>query len=94
MKRILPAKKITGTVTLPGDKSISHRAALLGAVSVDGITAHNFSDATGKAMPDGLDEIRASITASRIERFIKHTGTYEDSTRVNNDTKPNIEGEL
>ena len=44
MKRIHPAKKITGTVTLPGDKSISHRAALLGAVSVDGITAHNFSD--------------------------------------------------
>ncbi len=44
MKRIHPAKKITGTVNLPGDKSISHRAALLGAVSVDGITAHNFSD--------------------------------------------------
>lgn len=56
--------------------------------------AHNFSDAMGKAMPDGLDEIRASITASRIERFIKHTGTYEDSTRVIIDTKSNIEGEL
>ncbi len=44
MKRIPPAKKITGTVNLPGDKSISHRAALLGAVSVDGVTVHNFSD--------------------------------------------------
>ncbi len=44
MKRIQPAKKITGTVSLPGDKSISHRAALLGAVSSNGITVHNFSD--------------------------------------------------
>lgn len=44
MKRIHPAKKITGTISLPGDKSISHRAALLGAISSDEITVHNFSD--------------------------------------------------
>ena len=60
--------------------------ALQGAVKA----AHNFSNAMGKAIPNGLDEIRASITASRLERFINHTGTYEDSTRVINDTKSNI----
>ncbi|PKL01668.1 MAG: 3-phosphoshikimate 1-carboxyvinyltransferase, partial [Synergistetes bacterium HGW-Synergistetes-2] len=44
MKRIDPARKISGKVSLPGDKSISHRAALLGALSSEGVTVHNFSD--------------------------------------------------
>lgn len=44
MKQIHPAKRISGTVELPGDKSISHRAALLGAVSAEGVRVHNFSD--------------------------------------------------
>ena len=44
MKRVDPARKVSGRVALPGDKSISHRAALLGALSPDGITVHNFSD--------------------------------------------------
>lgn len=46
MKRIDPARKISGKVSLPGDKSISHRAALLGALSSEGVTVHNFSDGT------------------------------------------------
>ena len=41
---IHPAKRISGTVELPGDKSISHRAALLGAVSLEGVRVRNFSD--------------------------------------------------
>ena len=44
MKRIDPARKISGKVSLPGDKSISHRAALLWALSSEGVTVHNFSD--------------------------------------------------
>ena len=44
MKKIYGAKKISGTVEVPGDKSISHRAALLGAVSAKGVTVHNFAD--------------------------------------------------
>ena len=46
MKKIQPARKISGTVSLPGDKSISHRAALLGALSAEVVTVHNFSDGT------------------------------------------------
>jgi hypothetical protein len=30
--RVRPARRLAGTVTVPGDKSVSHRAALLGAV--------------------------------------------------------------
>ncbi len=44
MKRIEPAQRIHGKLSLPGDKSISHRAALLGAVCQEGITVRNFSD--------------------------------------------------
>ena len=31
---VSPARALAGTVTLPGDKSISHRALMLGALSV------------------------------------------------------------
>ena len=43
MKRIIkPARRIDGTVAVPGDKSIAHRAALLSILSSGPITAHNF----------------------------------------------------
>jgi 3-phosphoshikimate 1-carboxyvinyltransferase len=32
-RKVLPAKRITGSVTLPGDKSISHRYAMLAAIA-------------------------------------------------------------
>jgi 3-phosphoshikimate 1-carboxyvinyltransferase len=35
--RVRPVRRLTGTVEVPGDKSISHRAALLGALA-DGVT--------------------------------------------------------
>ena len=31
---VSPGRALAGTVTLPGDKSISHRALMLGALSV------------------------------------------------------------
>ena len=43
MKTIERMGKIAGTITLPGDKSISHRAAFLGALSREGVTVDNFS---------------------------------------------------
>ena len=41
--KISPARKIKGTVSLPGDKSISHRAALIAAVAAGTSTIKNFS---------------------------------------------------
>lgn len=40
--QILPAKRIHGEVRLPGDKSIGHRIALIGAISEGTTTAQNF----------------------------------------------------
>ena len=37
MMKITKAKKLTGELTVPGDKSISHRSVMLGALS-EGIT--------------------------------------------------------
>ena len=40
---ILPARGLAGTVRLPGDKSISHRYAMLGAIAEGTTTLENFS---------------------------------------------------
>src|SRR2546429_5756136 len=40
---IKPAVKINGTVFVPGDKSISHRLAMLGAIADGTTTIHNFA---------------------------------------------------
>src|SRR5215470_18835912 len=40
---IRPAKNVTGAVRLPGDKSISHRYAMLGAAAVGTTRLRNFS---------------------------------------------------
>lgn len=41
--RIAPAHALSGTIGLPGDKSISHRYAILAAVAEGVSTIHNFS---------------------------------------------------
>lgn len=40
--KILPAKGLRGSLSLPGDKSISHRAALLGAIARGDTVINNF----------------------------------------------------
>lgn len=46
MKLIVhPARKLRGAITLPGDKSISHRALILGAMGEGETVAHNWLNA-------------------------------------------------
>jgi 3-phosphoshikimate 1-carboxyvinyltransferase len=40
---VTPAKRVVGHIQLPGDKSISHRLALLGAISVGETSIENFA---------------------------------------------------
>ncbi len=42
-KKIKPAKRLTGSVRLPGDKSISHRYAMLAAIAEGPSEVHYFS---------------------------------------------------
>jgi 3-phosphoshikimate 1-carboxyvinyltransferase len=43
MQRISPATRISGEICLPGDKSISHRYAMLAAIAEGDSTIHNYS---------------------------------------------------
>lgn len=51
MKELSPAKRIGGTLTVPGDKSIAHRAALVSILADAPLTVKNF--------PDGADCARS-----------------------------------
>ena len=71
-RRIRPARNIVGTVRLPGDKSISHRYALLAAIADGRTTIRNFSSAADCASTVGClrelgVEIRAESGAVLIE---------------------------
>jgi len=56
-KRISPATAISGSLTLPGDKSISHRYAMIGAISEGDTRIHNYS--TGADCHSTLGCVRA-----------------------------------
>ncbi|MEN6334857.1 MAG: 3-phosphoshikimate 1-carboxyvinyltransferase, partial [Phycisphaerales bacterium] len=42
-ERIVPARALSGMVQLPGDKSISHRYAMLGAIAEGTTRIHNYA---------------------------------------------------
>src|SRR6266566_1439796 len=54
---IRPAKSVNGSVRLPGDKSISHRYAMLGAIAEGRTKLENFS--TGADCASTLGCLRA-----------------------------------
>jgi 3-phosphoshikimate 1-carboxyvinyltransferase len=43
VQKVFPANKMAGKITLPPDKSISHRSALFAAISSEKSTIHNYS---------------------------------------------------
>src|SRR5215213_2098896 len=60
--RLIPARQINGRLRLPGDKSISHRAALIAALSTGSSEISNFSTARDCASTIGcLRELGISI---------------------------------
>jgi 3-phosphoshikimate 1-carboxyvinyltransferase len=56
-KRIVPARSISGSITLPGDKSISHRYALISAIAEGSSRIRNYS--TGADCHSTLGCVRA-----------------------------------
>src|ERR1035437_10480520 len=56
-QRISPASAITGAITLPGDKSISHRYAMISAIADGESRIHNYS--TGADSHPTLGSVRA-----------------------------------
>jgi 3-phosphoshikimate 1-carboxyvinyltransferase len=68
--RVRPARRLAGTVTVPGDKSVSHRAALLGAVATGVTEIHG--------LLEGEDCLRtvAAVGALGVEVTRKAPGHY------------------
>jgi len=83
MKIIQPAQRITGEVSLPGDKSISHRAAFLGALSMDGIEVSNFSPgADCSSTLNCLEQIGCSVTREEGVVRVRRGEAFEDPQGV------------
>ncbi|MBK8465006.1 MAG: 3-phosphoshikimate 1-carboxyvinyltransferase [Chloracidobacterium sp.] len=73
--RIYPAKSLHGTVHLPGDKSISHRAALIAAMAVGDTRIENFSTAEDcQTTIKCLKELGVSITQIGNDVLVKGVG--------------------
>jgi 3-phosphoshikimate 1-carboxyvinyltransferase len=76
--RIEPAPSVRGRFRLPGDKSISHRAALFGALAEDPTRIHNYSSAADCAST--LECLRAlGVTLDRRGDEVTVDGRGPDS---------------
>ena len=75
--KIFPAKSLRGTVDLPGDKSISHRAAMLAAIAVGETRIKNFSTAEDcRTTVRCLEQLGVSFTLNDSELIVKGVGKY------------------
>jgi 3-phosphoshikimate 1-carboxyvinyltransferase len=70
-----PAKRLAGELTPPADKSISHRAALLAAMSAEPVRIANYLDAADtNATLRALASIGVAVDARPDEVLVRGTG--------------------
>ena len=73
--KIFPATRLRGTLQLPGDKSISHRAAMLAAIAVGETRIENFSSAEDcRTTLKCLEQLGVSISQNGTDVVIKGVG--------------------
>ena len=76
--RFAPAGRLRGELTPPADKSISHRAALLGAMAVEPVRVHNYLDAADtNATLQAIGALGALVEVRPDEVVIRGTGLRE-----------------
>jgi 3-phosphoshikimate 1-carboxyvinyltransferase len=76
--RFDPADRLRGEIVPPADKSISHRAALLGAMSAEPVRVHNYLDAADtNSMLDAVRALGAIVEVRPDELVIRGTGLRE-----------------
>jgi len=76
-QRFDPAGPLRGAVTPPPDKSISHRAALLGAMTADPVTIRNYlkSDDTESTL-NAIQSLGAGVEGREAELVIRGVGLH------------------
>lgn len=73
--KIQPADSLNGTIRLPGDKSISHRAAILSAMATDDTRIENFAASADCASTlNCLRDLGVEITEEDTTIFIRGVG--------------------
>jgi 3-phosphoshikimate 1-carboxyvinyltransferase len=78
---IAPAERLSGVVRLPGDKSISHRYAMLAAIAEGPSVIKNFS--SGADCHSTLDCVRAlGVRVAEEDRTVQITGAGLDGFRA------------
>jgi 3-phosphoshikimate 1-carboxyvinyltransferase len=76
--RFAPARRLRGTITPPADKSISHRAALLGAMAIEPVRIRNFLDAADTNSTLAAMRMLGAVVEERPdELIIRGTGLRE-----------------
>ncbi|HEY8561235.1 MAG TPA: 3-phosphoshikimate 1-carboxyvinyltransferase [Pyrinomonadaceae bacterium] len=73
--KIQPASKLNGTINLPGDKSISHRAALFSALAAGATRVENFATSADCASTlSCLEQLGVSIKRDGSTVFVEGVG--------------------
>ncbi len=73
--KVQPTKSIVGKITLPGDKSISHRAAIFSAMATGETRLENFATSADCASTlDCLRNLGVEITQENSTVFVKGVG--------------------
>jgi 3-phosphoshikimate 1-carboxyvinyltransferase len=73
--RFAPAKRLRGAVTPPADKSISHRAAILGAMAAEPVRVRNYLHAEDTISTlKAVEQLGALVTVEAGEVTIRGTG--------------------
>jgi len=76
-RRFAPAGRLRGGVTPPADKSISHRAALIGAMCDEPLTVRNFLDAADtRSTLDAVLSLGAGVDQREGELVIRGAGLH------------------
>src|SRR5205085_9123203 len=74
-ERISPARRLSGTLRLPGDKSISHRYGMLAAIADGSTRIHNYSDgADCQSTLQAMEALGAIVGRRDGELVIKGSG--------------------
>jgi 3-phosphoshikimate 1-carboxyvinyltransferase len=80
--RFDPVKRLRGAVTPPADKSISHRAAILGAMAAEPVRVRNYLHAEDTTSTlNAMRSLGALVTADDGEVVIRGTGLRETLAR-------------
>src|SRR6476646_2983683 len=73
--RIAAAERISGVASVPGDKSISHRLAMVGAIAEGTTTIHNFAESVDcQSTLDCLRDLGVAVKRTGLTVTIEGRG--------------------